>query len=114
MLISLGKKKAGYISHCIIPNGLKIKKAACIGNVSKDFVTSWDVELTKAEIQLMEVLILEHVRKLYAIEEILIHCLSITRYRRTGFFEQEIIWKNWKKQNIEENSRSSVNIKTLK
>ena len=69
MLISLGKKKAGYISHCIIPNGLKIKKAACIGNVSKDFVTSWDVELTKAEIQLMEVLILEHVRKLFAIEE---------------------------------------------
>ena len=53
----------------IIPNGLKIKKAACIGNVSKNFVTSWNLELTKAEVQLMEVLILEHVRKLYAIEE---------------------------------------------
>ena len=50
-------------------NVLKIKKAACIGNVSKNFVTSWKLELTKAEVQLMEVLILEHVRKLYAIEE---------------------------------------------
>ena len=56
-------------SYCIIPNGLKIKKAACLGNVSKNFVTSWNLELTKAEVQLMEVLILEHVRKLYAIEE---------------------------------------------
>ena len=56
-------------SYGIIPNGLKIKKAACIGNVSKKFATSWNLELTKAEVQLMEVLILEHVQKLYAIEE---------------------------------------------
>ena len=33
------------------------------------FVTSWNLELTKAEVQLMELLILEHVRKLYAIQE---------------------------------------------
>ena len=56
-------------SYGIIPNGLKIKKAACIGNVSENFVTSWKLELTKAEVQLMEALILEYVRKLYAIEE---------------------------------------------
>ena len=56
-------------SYGIIPNGLKIKKDACIGNVSKNFVASWDLQLFKAEIQLMEVLILEHVRKLFAIEE---------------------------------------------
>ena len=56
-------------SYGIIPNGLKIKKAACIGNVSENSVTSWKRELTKAVLQLMEVLILEHVRKLYAIEE---------------------------------------------
>ena len=47
----------------------KIKKAACIGNVSNNFVTFWNLELTGAEVQLMEVLILEHVQKLYAIEE---------------------------------------------
>ena len=41
-------------SYSIIPNGLKIKKTACIGNVSKNFVTSWNLELTKAEVQLME------------------------------------------------------------
>ena len=40
-----------------------------IGNVSKNLVASWDLQLFKAEIQLMEVLILEHVRKLFAIEE---------------------------------------------
>ena len=56
-------------SYGIIRNGLKIIKDACIGNVRKNFVTSWNLELTKAEVQLMEVLILEHVRKLYAIEE---------------------------------------------
>ena len=56
-------------SYGIIPNGLQIKKAACIGNVRKNFVTSWNLELRKTEVQLMEVLILEHVRKLYAIEE---------------------------------------------
>ena len=56
-------------SYGIIPNGLKIKKDACIGNVSKNFIASWDLQLFKAEIQLMEVLILEHVRKLFAIEE---------------------------------------------
>ena len=44
-------------SYGIISNGLKIKKAACIGNVSKNFVTSWNLEFTKAEFQLMEVLI---------------------------------------------------------
>ena len=56
-------------SYGIIPNGLKIKKDACIGNVSKNFVASWDLQLFKAEIQLMEVLILKHVRKLFAVEE---------------------------------------------
>ena len=63
VLIEVGK------SYGIIPNGLKFKKAGCIENVSKNFVTSWNLELTKAEVQLMEVLILEHVRKLCAIEE---------------------------------------------
>ena len=42
-------------SYGIIPNGLKIKKDVCIGNVSKSFVASWDLQLFKAEIQLMEV-----------------------------------------------------------
>ena len=56
-------------SYGVIPNGLKIKKDACIGNASKNFVTTWDLELSKAEIQLMEDLILDHVRKLYAIEK---------------------------------------------
>ena len=56
-------------SYGIIRNGLKIKKTACLRNVSENFVTSWKLELTKAEVQLMEVLILEHVRKLYVIEE---------------------------------------------
>ena len=56
-------------SYGIIPNGLKIKKAAFIGNVRKNSASCWHLELTKAGIQLMEVLILEHVRKLYAIEE---------------------------------------------
>ena len=56
-------------SYGIIPNGLKIKKAACIGNVSKNFVTSWNLELTKVEVQLMKVMILEHVQKLSLIEE---------------------------------------------
>ena len=57
-------------SYGIIPNGLKIKKAACIGNVSENFVTSWSLELTKAEVQeVTKVLILEHVRKLYAVKE---------------------------------------------
>ena len=101
-------------SYGIIPNGLKIKKAACIGNVSENFVTSWNLELTKAEVQLMEVLILEHVRKLYAIEESFNLCLSITRYRKTGFFEQEIIRKSSKKKNVRENSRSSVNFQIMK
>ena len=55
-------------SYGIIPNGLKIKKAAYIGNVSKKFFTSWKLELTKSEVQLMKVLILEHVWKLYTIE----------------------------------------------
>ena len=36
------------------------KKTGCIGNVSKNFVTSWNLELTKAEVQLMKILILEH------------------------------------------------------
>ena len=40
-----------------------------IGNISKNLVASWDLQLFKAEIQLMEVLILEHVRKLSVIEE---------------------------------------------
>ena len=35
-------------SYGIIPNDLKIKKGVCIG--SKNFVTSWDLELFKAEI----------------------------------------------------------------
>ena len=56
-------------SYGVIPNDLKIKKDACIGNASKNFVTTWDQELSKAEIQLLEDLILEHVRKLYATEE---------------------------------------------
>ena len=47
-------------SYGSIPNGLKVNKAVCIGNVSKSFVTSWNLELRKAEVQLMEVLILEH------------------------------------------------------
>ena len=82
-------------SYGINPNGLKVKKDACIGNVSKNFVTSWNLELTKAEVQLMQVLILEHVRKLYAIEENFDSLfLIITRYTRTGFFEQEIIRKS--------------------
>ena len=34
--------------------------------------------------------------------KILIRCLSITQYRRTGFFEQEIIWKSSKKENVGE------------
>ena len=50
-------------SYGIITNGSKIRKDACIGNVSKN------LKLSKGEIRLMEVLILEHVRKLYAIEE---------------------------------------------
>ena len=45
-------------SYGIIPNGLKIKKAACIRNKSKNFVTSWNLDLAKAEVKLMEVLIL--------------------------------------------------------
>ena len=53
----------------IIPNGLKIKKDACIGNVSKNFVASWDLQLFKADIQLMEILILEHIQELFVIEE---------------------------------------------
>ena len=61
VLIEVGK------SYGIIPNGLKFKKAGCIENASKNFVTSWNLELTKAEVQLMEILILEHVRKLCAI-----------------------------------------------
>ena len=56
-------------TYGVIPNGLKIKKDACIGNVSKNFVASWDLQLFKAEIQLMKILILEHIRKLFAIEE---------------------------------------------
>ena len=44
----------------------------------------------------------------------MIHCLSITPYRRTGIFKQEIIWKSWEKQNIGENSRSSVNFQIMK
>ena len=56
-------------SYDIIPSGLKIKKEACIGNVSQNFIAAWDLQLFKVEIQLMEVLILEHVRKLFAIEE---------------------------------------------
>ena len=56
-------------SNGIIRNRLNIKKSAFVGNVSKNFLTSWDLELSKAEIQLIQVLILEHVRKLYAIEE---------------------------------------------
>ena len=47
-------------SYGSIPNGLKVNKAVCIGQVSKSFVTSWNLELRKAEVQLMEVLILEH------------------------------------------------------
>ena len=35
-------------SYGINPNGLKIKKDSFIGNVSKNFVTSWNLELTKA------------------------------------------------------------------
>ena len=42
------------------------------------------------------------------------HCLSITWRRKTGFFEQEIIWKSLKKQNVGENSRSSVNFQIMK
>ena len=47
----------------------KSKKAAHIRNVSKNFITSWNLELTKAEVQLMEILILENVWKLFTIEE---------------------------------------------
>ena len=36
-------------SYGIIPNRLKIKKDACIGNVSKNFVASWDLQLFEAE-----------------------------------------------------------------
>ena len=56
-------------TYGIIPNGLKIKKDACIRNVSKNFVASWDLQLFKAEIQLMEILTLEHIWKLFVIEE---------------------------------------------
>ena len=55
-------------SYGIIPNGLK-KKDACVRNVSQNFIASWDLQLFKAEIQLKEVLILQHVRKLFAIKE---------------------------------------------
>ena len=71
-------------SYGIIPNGLKIKKAACIGNVSENFVTSSNLELIKAEVQLMEVLILEHVCKLYTIEE---HFNSL--------FKHHTVQKDW-------------------
>ena len=71
-------------SYGIIPNGLKIKKAACIGNASENFVTSWNLELTKGEVQLMEVLILEHVSKPYAIEENL-----------NSLFKHHMIQENW-------------------
>ena len=57
------------VNHMVLFQiGAKIKKAACIANVSENFVTSWNLKLTKA-VQLMEVLILEHVHKLYIIEE---------------------------------------------
>ena len=55
------------ISHDIILNGLKIKKVTYIGNVSKNFVTSWNLELIQAEVQLIEIFIFEHVRKLYTV-----------------------------------------------
>ena len=38
-------------SYGIIPNGLKIKKYAYIGNISKTVVASWDLQLFKAEFQ---------------------------------------------------------------
>ena len=86
-------------SYCIISNGLKIKKAACIGNVSKNFVTSWNLEFTKKEVQLMEILILEHVRELSTTKENF-NLLFKWTDRWIGFFEQEKfeklenIWKS--------------------
>ena len=100
-------------SRSVSPNGLKIKKAACIGNVSKNVVTSWNLEYTKAEVQLMEVLILEHVRKLYAIEESF-----------NLLFEHHTVQEDWlfgTKNHLEKfekaerrNSRSSVNFQIMK
>ena len=101
-------------SYGIIPNGLKIKKAACIGNVSENFVTSWKLEFTKAEVQLMEVLILEHVRKLYVIEE---HFNSLFKHhtvQEDWLFRTRNHLKSSKKQNVGENSRSSVNFQIIK
>ena len=56
-------------SYSIIPDGLKIKKDACVRNVSQNFIAAWDLQFFTAEIQLMKVLILQHARKLFAIEE---------------------------------------------
>ena len=40
-------------SYGITSNGLKIKNAACIRNVSKNFFTSWNLVLTEEEVRLM-------------------------------------------------------------
>ena len=40
-------------SHGITSNGLKIKNAACIRNVSKNFFTSWNLGLTEEEVRLI-------------------------------------------------------------
>ena len=101
-------------SYGIIPNGLKIKTAACIGNESKNFVTSWNLELTKAEVQLMEVLILEHVRKLYAIEESFNLLFKHHTVQEDWLFRTRNHLEKFEKADVGENSRSSVNFQIMK
>ena len=101
-------------SYGIIPNGLKIKKAACIGNVSKNFVTSWNLELTKTEVQLMEVLILEHVRKLYAIEKSFNLLFKHHTVQEDWLFRTRNHLEKFERQNVGENSRISVNFQMMK
>ena len=52
-------------AYQIIPDGLFISKKPCIGKPSDEFLDSWERELENTEIHLREVLIKEHVRKLF-------------------------------------------------
>ena len=101
-------------SYGIIPSGLKIKNTAWIGNVSKNFVTSWNLELTKAEVQLMEILILEHVRKLYAIEENFDSLFKYHTVQEDWLFRTRNHLEKFEKSELWRKLKSSVNFQIMK
>ena len=55
-------------SYGITPIGFNVKKALCVGKLSKIFLLLWEKELAAAQFKLIELTIIESVQKLSDLE----------------------------------------------